>query len=182
MLLFNNRYISNYKIIFLVIDTALLVAAIAIGYYLRFGWNGYLKLSQHLLARGLFFVVVFQSCLYYFELYDLKIIKDGSKFAHRFLQSIAATLAVLMISYYVFPDLYLGRGILLFTLTCATGAVFFWRIIYRSIVKGNQLNERVIILGTGAFAREIAREIRDRGDSGFEVIGHIDEQKKESKT
>nr|NIM59216.1 hypothetical protein [Candidatus Aminicenantes bacterium] len=109
-------------------------------------------------------------------------IRDHSKFGLRFVQSISATLLILMISYYVFPSLYLGRGVLLFTVICATVGVFFWRIIYRSIVKGNQLNERVIILGTGAFAREIAREIRDRGDSGFEVIGHIDEQNKESKT
>jgi FlaA1/EpsC-like NDP-sugar epimerase len=167
---------------FFLVDALLLLGAVAIGYCLRFGWSGYLKLLNHLLARGLFFTLVFQISLYYFELYELKIIRDHSKFGLRFVQSITATLIVLMISYYVFPDLYLGRGILLFTLTCATGAVFFWRIIYRSIVKGNQLNERVIILGTGAFAREIAREIRDRGDSGFEVIGHIDEQKKESKT
>jgi len=167
---------------FFLVDTLLLLGAIAIGYYLRFGWNGYLTLLNHLLERGLFFTLVFQISLYYFELYELKNIRDRSKFGLRFVQSISATLLVLVISYYVFPHLYLGRGVLLFTLSCATVAVFFWRIIYRSVVKGNQLNERVIILGTGEFAKEIAREIRDRGDSGFEVIGHIDEQHKESKT
>ena len=177
MILFNNRYISNYKIIFIVIDTALLVGSVAMGRHLRLGWNGYSELLQHILTRGLFFVLVFQISLYYFELYELKIIRDGSKFGPRFIQSIAATLTVLMISYYMLPVLYFGRGVLLFTASFATAAVFFWRIIYRSLVKGNQLNERVLILGTGEFAREIAREIRDRGDSGFEVIGHIDEKK-----
>jgi FlaA1/EpsC-like NDP-sugar epimerase len=120
---------------------------------------------------------VFQTFLYYFELYDLKIIRDSSRFGRRFVQSIAATLALLMIAYYVLPFLHLGRGLLLFTVTCATASAFFWRIFYRSIVKGSQLNERIIILGTGQFAEEIAREIREKGDSGFEVIGHIDEQK-----
>ena len=177
MLLFNNRYVSNYKIIFIVIDSALLGGAVAIGYYLRFGWNGYLELMQHLLTRGFFFALVFQISLYYLQLYDLRIIRDGSKFGPRFIQSIAVTLTILMISYYMLPNLYLGRGVLLFTVTCATAAVFFWRIIYRSVVKGNQLNERIIILGTGDFAREIAREIRDRGDSGFEIIGHIVDKK-----
>jgi len=177
MILFNNRYISNYKILFIAIDTALLLGSVAMGRYLRLGWYGYSELLQHILTRAFFFIIVFQISLYYFELYDLRIIRDGPKFGSRFIQSLAATLIVLMISYYMLPNLSLGRGVLLFTVSCTTAALFFWRIIYRSVVKGNQLNERVIILGTGEFAREIAREIRDRGDSGFEVIGHIDEKK-----
>ena len=181
MIRFNNRYISTYRIMFFLVDTLLLLGAVVIGYYLRFGLSGYPKLSEHLLSRGLFFTLVFQISLYYFELYELKSIREGSKFGLRFIQSTAGTFIVLIISYYMFPNLYLGRGVLLFTMSCATVAVFFWRIVYRSIAKGSQLNERIIILGTGEFAREIARQIRDRGDSGFEVIGHINEQK-ESKT
>jgi len=151
------------------------------GYYLRFPWKEYPFILRHLLVRGFFFAFVFQLSLYYFELYDLSIIRDGSKFSFRLAQSIAAALIVLMIAYYMLPFLYLGRGVLLFTVSCAIAAVFFWRIAYRSMAKASQLKERVIILGTGEFAREIAREIRDKEDSGFEVIGHIDEQK-ESKT
>ncbi len=174
MILLNNRYISTYRIIFFAVDTVLLLGSVGMGYYLRFGWNGYSKLLQYLPAPGCFFILVFQISLYIFELYELKIIRDGSKFGPRFVQSMAVTLGVLMISYYVFPVLYLGRGVLLFTVSCAAAAAFCWRIIYRSIVKGNQLNERIIILGAGEFAKEIARQIQDKRDSGFEVIGHID--------
>lgn len=181
MVLFNNRYISTYRIMFFLVDTLILLGSAIIGHFLRFGWTEYPIILHHLLDRGLFFAFVFQISLYYFELYDLKIIRDGSKFGPRFVQSCAVTLIVLMIAYYMLPFLYLGRGVLLFTVICATAAVFFWRIVYRSIVKGSQLNERIIILGTGEFAREIAREIGDKADSGFEIIGHINDQK-ESKT
>jgi hypothetical protein len=106
----------------------LLGAAVA-GYYLRFGGKEYAAMVRYLSIRAFFFTFVFQLSLYYFELYDLKIIRDSSKFGPRFIQSIAATLVVLMISYYMLPtlNLYLGRGILFFTLTCATAALFFWR-------------------------------------------------------
>jgi len=181
MVLFNNRYVSSYRIIFFLVDTVLLLGSTIVGYYLRLGWKGYPQLLELLLSRGLFFTLVFQISLYYFELYELKIIRNVLKFGPRFIQSIAATLAVLMISYYMFPSLYLGRGVLLFTVTGATAAVFFWRIMYRFMVKGSQLNERVIILGTGELAREIAKEIRDKRDSGFEIMGHIDEKKVEGK-
>jgi FlaA1/EpsC-like NDP-sugar epimerase len=166
---------------FFLVDTVLLLGSATIGYYLRLGWKEYPLLVRHLLNRGLFFTFVFQTSLYYFELYDLKIVRDRSKFGRRFVQSIAAALATLMITYYMLPFLYLGRGVLLYTVILAVAAVFFWRILYRSIVKSSQLNERIIILGTGEFAKEIAREIRDKGDSGFEVLGYIDEQKESKK-
>lgn len=162
---------------FFLVDTLLLLGAAAIGYYLRFGLNEYSFLVKHLLNRGLFFAFLFQTSLYYFELYELKIIRDSSKFNRRFLQSVTSTLVVLMIAYYMLPFLYLGRGVLLFTLSCAIASVYCWRILYRSIVKGSQLNERIIILGSGQFANEIAKEIGEKGDSGFEVIGYIDDQK-----
>ena len=147
------------------------------GYYFRFPWTEYPIICRHLLARGLFFTFVFQLSLYYFELYDLKIIRDGSKFCFRLAQSVTAAIIVLMIASYMFPILTFGRGVLLLSVTFASSGAFFWRIIYRHFVRGNKLNERIIILGTGEFAREIARAIRDKGDSGFEVIGHIIDEK-----
>ena len=107
MVLFNNRYISSYKIIFLLIDTALLVGAVAMGYYIRFLAGGYPISLELFSVHALFFAFVFQISLHYFELYDLKIIRDGSKFGFRFIQSLAVTVILLMITYYLFPYLTL---------------------------------------------------------------------------
>ena len=169
MVFFNNRYISSYRIIFFLVDTTLLVGAVALGYYIRFLGGIYPIALKYILARGV--------CFAYFELYELKIIRQSAKFVFRFLQSVAGSFVVLMIVYYVFPELTIGRGALLVAMSTAAAGVFLWRIIYRNFVKGSQLNERIIILGTGEFAREIARQIRDKGDSGFEVIGHIVDKK-----
>ena len=176
MIRFNNRYISIYRILIFSVDTLILLGAAVIGYFLRFGWKEFSVMVEYLTIRALFFVFVFQLSLYYFELYELKVIRDSSQYGPRFIQSIAGALMALMTFCYLFPNLYFGRGVLLFTLSCAIPMLFLWRIIYRSMVKGRQLKERIIILGTGAFAREIAREIRDKGDSGFELIGYINEQ------
>jgi FlaA1/EpsC-like NDP-sugar epimerase len=174
MIRFNNRYISHYRIIFIIIDSVLLAAAVGLAHYLRFLIEAFPITLMQLLVRGAFFVSVFQLILYAFELYDLRILKNGSKLTSRFVQSVATATIALMIAYYIFPTLTLGRGVLVFSIVLATTAGFLWRIVYRRVVKGNQLNERVIILGTGDFAKEIAKEIREKGDSGFEVIGHID--------
>jgi FlaA1/EpsC-like NDP-sugar epimerase len=182
MILFKNRYISTYRIIFFAVDTALLLGAVPLGYYLWFMGKEFYVTLQELSIRSFFFTFVLQLSLYYFELYDLKIIRDHSKSGYRLIQSMAVAVILLMIAYYAFPLLTVGRGALLLSISLATIGIFFWRIIYRSMVRGNQLKERIMILGTGDFAKEIARQIRDKRDSGFEVIGHIDEDRKEGKT
>lgn len=175
MIRFTNRYISTYRLMFFLIDSLLLLGAVAGGYLLRLGWNGYVAFSRHLSNRGLFFVIVFQVSLYYFEMYELKTIRDAQRFSLRFAQSMLVAIIVLIIAAYVHPVMYLGRGVLLYTVGCAIVTVFFWRVYYRSIVSKSQLNERILIVGTGEFAKEIAKQIHDKGDSGFEVIGHISE-------
>jgi FlaA1/EpsC-like NDP-sugar epimerase len=162
---------------FLLGDTAVLLGAVALGYYLRFLIEPFYVNLSHILGRGFFFVSVFQIGLYYFELYDLKILRNSSTVISRLAQAVAAALIVLGIAYYIFPMLTLGRGIMVFTIMLSALVVLIWRIIYRSLVKGNHLNERIIIIGTGELAKEIARQIREQRDSGFEIVGHIDEKK-----
>lgn len=177
MFYFNNRYISPYRILFVLVDTTLILGAVAIGTYLRFWIDEFYIVLPYFVARGFVFAFVFQMSLYYFELYDFKIIRDPASFSYCFAQSVATTIIVLTVLYYIFPILTLGRGVLLFTVFLSVSATFLWRLIYRSLVRASQFSERIIILGTGDFAKEIAREIHDKKDSGFEVIGHIDEEK-----
>jgi FlaA1/EpsC-like NDP-sugar epimerase len=177
MVRINNRYVSNYRIIFILVDTALLLAAVALGYYLRFLIEPFYVNLSHILARSVFFVGAFQVAMYYFELYDVKIIRNSSMLISRLAQSVAAALILFGIAYYIFPMLTLGRGVMVLTILLSTVVALVWRIAYRSLIKRNHLNERIIIVGTGEFAKEIARHIREQRDSGFEIIGHIDEKK-----
>jgi sugar transferase (PEP-CTERM system associated) len=48
-------------------------------------------------------------------------------------------------------------------------------MLYNRILKARHLDQKVIIVGTGPLAKNIAREIIDKMDSGFEIIGFITE-------
>jgi sugar transferase (PEP-CTERM system associated) len=69
--------------------------------------------------------------------------------------------------------LIIGRGIFLISLGFMGVVIVSWRIIYNHILKTRQLGQRIMIIGSGPLAKNIAKEIVERVDTGFEVIGFI---------
>jgi sugar transferase (PEP-CTERM system associated) len=72
--------------------------------------------------------------------------------------------------------LIIGRGIFLISLGFIGAVIASWRIIYNHILKTRQLDQRIMIIGSGPLAKNIAKEIVERVDTGFEVIGLITDQ------
>jgi sugar transferase (PEP-CTERM system associated) len=48
-----------------------------------------------------------------------------------------------------------------------------WRLIYNHILKTRQFDQKILIVGSGPLATNIAKEIVERVDTGFKVIGFI---------
>jgi sugar transferase (PEP-CTERM system associated) len=51
--------------------------------------------------------------------------------------------------------------------------LFFWRAVYYWVLLRDSLVENVLILGTGEQAKELAREILERKDDGYRVVGFL---------
>jgi sugar transferase (PEP-CTERM system associated) len=68
-----------------------------------------------------------------------------------------------------------GRGIFLISLGFMAAVIVSWRIIYNRILKTRQLDQKILIIGSGPLAKNIAMEIIERADIGFKIIGFITE-------
>ncbi|MDI7262023.1 MAG: TIGR03013 family PEP-CTERM/XrtA system glycosyltransferase, partial [Thermodesulfobacteriota bacterium] len=51
--------------------------------------------------------------------------------------------------------------------------IVFWRIFYNHILRTKRLDQKIMIIGTGPLAKNIAKDIIEKGDTGFTVIGFI---------
>jgi FlaA1/EpsC-like NDP-sugar epimerase len=71
------------------------------------------------------------------------------------------------------------RFVLLFGFGLASILTMIWRLLYQRLIRIGYLNERVLILGNGKLAEEIADQIAERADSGFWVVGVVDYKNKE---
>ena len=128
---------------------------------------------EYLMQKALLITASVQLSLYYFDLYDLKIFRSNFELAIRLLQSLGVSSILLAILYYLFPFLIIGRGIFLISLSFVGAIIVFWRMIYNHILKTRKLDQRVMIIGCGQLAKSIAKEIVERADTGFKVVGFI---------
>jgi len=169
-----NQYVPLRKLAFILMETGFIMGMVLIGVYLRFlsdstNFSSY----EYLFLKALLIVVVVQLSLYYFDLYDLKIFRSNVELTIRLLQSLGASCISLAILYYLFPFLIMGRGIFLISLGFLGAVIVSWRVIYNHIHKTKQLDQRIMIIGSGQLAKTIAIEIIDKADTGFNVIGFI---------
>lgn len=147
---------------------------VILGAYLRF-FGDLISFShyEYLMQKALLITASVQLSLYYFDLYDLKIFRRNFELAIRLLQSLGVSSILLAILYYLFPFLIIGRGIFLISLSFMGAIIVFWRMIYNHILKTRKLDQRVMIIGCGQLAKSIAKEIVERADTGFKVVGFI---------
>jgi len=169
-----NQYIPLRKLFFFLLETIFIMGMVILGAYLRF-FGDLISFSHYayLIQKALLITALVQLSLYYFDLYDLKIFRSNFELAIRLLQSLGVSSIFLAILYYLFPFLIIGRGIFLISLSFVGAIIVFWRMIYNHILKTRKLDQRVMIIGCGQLAKSIAKEIVERADTGFKVVGFI---------
>lgn len=171
-----DKYIPTRKIVFFFLESVFIMGMIILGAYLRFlGEPLNFYNYEWLILKGLLVVASVQLCLYYFDLYDLKVYRNNIELSIRLIQSLGASSIILAVLYYLFPFLLIGRGIFFISLVFMGAIIILWRMVYNRILKARHLDQKVIIVGTGPLATNIAREITEKIDTGFEVIGFISE-------
>jgi sugar transferase (PEP-CTERM system associated) len=77
--------------------------------------------------------------------------------------------------YLLIPSLAIGNGIFASSLILFLIAIIVWRLLFNRLTHAAQLEERVLVVGTGATARMVARQIQSQHDFGYRVVGFIDE-------
>jgi len=171
-----NKYIPVYKLAFFFLESLFIIGMVILGTYLRFISDTSIFLTyEDLFAKALLIVMTVQLSLYYFDLYDFKTFRSNLELIVRLFQSLGVSSIVLAILYYLIPMLIIGRGIFLISLGFMAGVIISWRILYNHILKTKQLDQKIIIVGSGLLAKNVAKEIIGRADTGFKIIGFITE-------
>jgi sugar transferase (PEP-CTERM system associated) len=116
-----------------------------------------------------------QVCFYYNDLYDLTVVHSTRELLIRLLQAAAAAAFIIAFLYLVMPSLAIGNGIFVSSLVIFLAAIITWRLIFLRFTSSSQLDERILMVGTGPTARTIARQIQGQHDFGYRVVGFVDE-------
>lgn len=76
--------------------------------------------------------------------------------------------------FYFLPDLHLWRGIFVLSAALAFAGTLIMRLIFLKTVQIEQLKRKVLVLGTGQQASNVARKMRRSSDRhGFRIAGYV---------
>ena len=157
-------------------ETVLIVAAVATAAYLRLGefaWD--IMRDEHGVGKTLLIAGVCQLCLYYAELYDLRLVSDRRELFVRIVQALASASFVLAAIYYWFPSLVMGRGVFMIAAFLIITLVVGWRVAFEWLSRRVRPRERLLLVGTSASAIALARELFERRQElGVEIVGFVD--------
>ncbi len=154
----------------------MIVEAVVFAAWLRLGGAAWSLLAdEHGLWKAALVAAVCQICLYYADLYDLRVAADRRELFVRTLQSLGAASLILAALYYLFPDLILGRGVFLIAALIVILIIILWRLVFLWLARHARPTERLLLVGTGDAAVALARELHERrGELGVEIVGFVD--------
>jgi sugar transferase (PEP-CTERM system associated) len=168
---FNGR-----MLLLLLTEAMLLFGGLIVAVYMRLGA---VDAEETLLQRNGFYKAALATvfCLasfYLFDLYDFVVLHDRRELVLRLVQALGLAWVALALMFYAVPQVMIGRGVSFISLPLALLLMVGWRLAIHWVLGHPDLGERILIVGSGPFAIEIARETLGRPDAGFRVIGFVD--------
>ena len=159
-----------------VFETALIVAAVGVAAYVRLGdWAWVILVEENGAAKTLLAAGVAQACLYYADLYDLRLAADRPELFVRIIQALGAASFILAVVYFWFPALIIGRGVFMIAAFLVITLAITWRLVF--VWMSGQLGprERLLLVGTSQAGVSLARELHEhRHELGVEIVGFVD--------
>jgi sugar transferase (PEP-CTERM system associated) len=167
--------LNGRTVLLLLAEAVLVFAAIVGAVYLRLGWDGapFELIVRHGYVKAGLATVFCLAAFYLFDLYDFIVMQDRRELVLRLAQALGLAWVALALAFYLYPRLMLGRGISLISLPLALGLMVGWRLSIHWFLGHPDFGERILIVGSGNLAVEVAREVLNRPDAGYRIVGFV---------
>ncbi len=173
MLRLFRQYYPVRNVIFAAGEGAIIFFAVLIACWIKLGID-IPNLNQILLLKGLAITLICQLCLYYYDLYDLRIAGDFKELVIRLLQALGITSILFGVIYYFFPWMIISQGLFIIIVVLLILMIVTWRLGYAFILTKGIFDQKIVVIGDGELAESIVKEIEEKKDSGYRVDQYID--------
>jgi sugar transferase (PEP-CTERM system associated) len=164
-----NRHVSARGLTVFGFETVLITGAILVAAQLHGAFDD----AMNGLWRVVLITALCELCFYYNDMYDLTVVHSRTELAVRVLQGAGAAAIVLAFITLLAPATVISSGTALTALGLLLVAVPAWRLAFEGVTRDSNMEERVLIVGTGATAQSVATLIASQHDFGYRVAGFI---------
>ena len=165
-----NRYVSSRGLTVFAFELLLIAGSVLYAMHLHGGID-----SPGAIWKILFITLLCQLSFYYHDLYDLTVVNSRRELLVRLLQASGAASLLLAGLYLCFPALMIGHGVLASSVFLFVSGIALWRLLFLEVGRARQLQEHVLIVGTGPSARTVVRQVLDQHDYPYTIVGFVDD-------
>ncbi len=178
MLRIFGHYIPTSIVLLMFIELVVLFASVYAGAYARFFDSEHLvadiKLLEPLDVKAGFFAVIMWLSMTAVGLHARNNVDDFSGIMIRIFLSFMIGLGAILTSFYIYPDIFLGRGVFAFALFIAFFGVLITRTIFQKLDNHKAFKRRLLVLGAGKKAQLVEDQINFAAKRGYEIVGFVD--------
>ncbi len=129
---------------------------------------------EPLLPKALLFAIVMLGAMISMGLYWRNPHMNVMGMLHQLLLGFTAGTMVMLILFYAFPAVFIGRGAFGFTLAIAFSSILVTRMVHYYFADSDALKRRLLVLGTGELATQLEQELNSGEMApGFKIIGFV---------
>ena len=169
------HYISVSLLFLAAVETLILLSSMYVGVALRFMdvHAGYVNFVGFIPPKASIFTIVMLVIMTAFGLYQREAANEGAwGYYIRLTASFLVGLIVMILVFYAFPELYLGRGAFALGFLYAFVAIMLARFLFMKFAGHSMLQRRVLLVGSGSRAAKVETLEKDeRGKSQFRLVG-----------
>ena len=173
------HHVHTAHIVLGCIESAICFFSVYFGSFIRFGETIMIEEEDllPLTVRAASFSIVLLVSMTALGVYQSQLREGQLGMLLRTAASFLFAAILLTLIFYIFPALFVGRGIFAFSMICAFVMIVMVRYVYFKNVDPALLKRKILILGTGKRANYIAERLRRRVDTkGFEIFGFVRRQ------
>jgi sugar transferase (PEP-CTERM system associated) len=165
---------NTRTLLLLFAEAAVVYGGIVVAVYLRVGVESYYELVERQgFLKAILATLFCMAAFYLFDLYDFVVMHDRRELLLRLVQALGLAWTALALAFYAFPQVMLGRGISLIALPLALALMVGWRMSVHWLLGHPDFGEKILIVGSGNLAVDIAREMLNRPDAGYRIAGFV---------
>jgi sugar transferase (PEP-CTERM system associated) len=124
------------------------------------------------LASGICLLII-----YYHDLYDNFILSNSRELTARIIQVLGVTSLAMSLVYFFFPNIRLNTPIFVLAALLVGILSASWRKLFIMVNQSARFAQRAIILGDGALAGKLVKEINAHPELGMRLVGHLSRER-----
>lgn len=167
------HYISTAYFYLLIIEWMIFALALYLGSVTRFSDTNSWYSDEQIFNTSIVFAFVFSISCSAFGLYRRTLDQEDFMLLERIFFACALATFLLAFIYYIFPQFFLARSVMLYAVGFAFASLWVSRFLFYRLVDINNLKRRILVIGSGVRANQIREFNSSYVHKGFEIVGFI---------